>query len=434
MADSAVHEGQTNDYECKIAKYIIDKCANIKNLTINGQCPKLYNIDNAVIIDFKAILLSFNKLEAMDKFMLEQTYDSLIKITIPITNNAIVKAIDEFAPSCSMGFAYEQDFKTGIYKIIIGVNGFSETRIVNEMAMEDMISLLESEKDDRRFEYFSSTMFVTDACRGDSPRKMRKYAQKAEKFLNTTGAKIEFRPYKMNGYKQQFNINYGSPTSIAKGTINKAVYKYQVKGMTMFTKNQIATMKAKVEDNIKRLNKTADEIDNRNKLKHEASISSIDRVLTEATDGQLSKQYTELPKSEFIKTFKDAKRMYLDMVNTVVTKYKPNDGVYTPGWDSGDWPDPPDKFFNAMSKYFYTTTYNGKKYGQFSIVIAEIDNAKRKPAVIKDILMLCDKKIELKYRIDHIYSNYVGWFVTPIIKNNGYQVSICLNSNDFICN
>ena len=41
------------------------------------------------------------------------------------------------------------------------------------------------------------------------------------------------------------------------------------------------------------------------------------------------------------------------MVSAVTEKYKPIDGVYPPGWDMADWPDPPDKFFDPFRKKKY---------------------------------------------------------------------------------
>ncbi len=430
MGDSI--DAKALDLECEIAKYITDLCYNVKNITINGAQPVIYNYGKTVVIDFKRIMLTYKGLDAIDEEILKNTYESLIKITIPITNDAIMKAIDTYAPSCNMGFTYEHDFKSGVYKIIIGVKGFSETGIVNEMAMGDAIALLESERDDTKFEYFASDTFIMDACRGDSSRKMRKYAAKAQKFLNNTGAKIEARPYKMNGYKHQFNIDFIKPESIIKGGINKAVYSYQTKSMTMFTKSQIATMKNKVEHNIARLNKMADEYDNKKKVKHEGKSITVKNSINEATSKQVDKQFTQLRIEDFTKTLKDAKRMYLNMTDEISQKYKSADGIYTPGWDTVDWPLPADKFFDDMIKYTYTSNFDGNKYGQFSVVVAEIDNAKRRLPLIKDLLTLCAKHIDFLYRIDNIEPGNVGWYIAPISRNNGYTVSICLNSNNYL--
>ena len=428
MQIDSVSEDAVLDMESKIAKLITDNCTKLNNININNCKPKVSNHGNEVIIDFKAILLTFKKIEGINEDLLKQSYEALIRMTIPITNDAITKAIDKYGPQCNMDFSYEEDLRTGVYKITVGVRNLSECGIVNEIGMEDYKCILESERDDTKFEYYSSNTFLADAARGDSPRKMRKYASRAEKFLKTTGAKIEVRPYKMNGYKHQFNINYTNPASIIKGGINKIAYKVQTKSMTMFTKAQIESMKKKTIDNINRLNKMADQLEH--KLKHESAVMTIDKVLTEATEEQLSKNYTSIPISYFTKTLPDAKKMYLDMNKIVTSKYSTSDGIYTPGWDPNDWPDPPDKFFDRMSKYSYGTTYNGHKYGQFSIVIAEVDNAKRKLAQIKEILAMCEKQIMPKYKMDKIPVNSIGWYVCPIVKNNGYMIAICLNSND----
>ena len=80
----------------------------------------------------------------------------------------------------------------------------------------------------------------------------------------------------------------------------------------------------------------------------------------------------------------------------------------------------------------FTTTYGGRKYGQLSVVICEIDGGRARLPIIKAILDLCNRLVPDEFNMSKIEPNKLGFFPCVIATPGGYTTKIALNSNHFI--
>lgn len=142
------------------------------------------------------------------------------------------------------------------------------------------------------------------------------------------------------------------------------------------------------------------------------------------------KQYTELSPRQYYAAIPKMKELYLTMVDLIQKATNVKDKIYVPGWDKINWEDEPSKFFDKNSKIVYPSTYNGRKYGQLSVTICEVDGLwrKRLPEYIIDV---CSKIIPEEYNMDYINPNQIGFYVTSIEKSDN-TVAVVLSTNYFI--
>lgn len=189
-----------------------------------------------------AVYIETNKPIEVDEVGIPKKEDARDNVETKETKNESVFSADEFINFVTEnGLTLEEDLTE------------SDTSFEEDV-------LLESEKDDNLFAYFASNEFITDAIKGDNPKKIRKYIGKAEKFKSTID-KIEYRPYKGGGnYKKQF-VTSVSAKGIATGIVSKVAYKHRTKNVTMYGKDRIQSMKKQVDDNIKKLSDIADKLE-----------------------------------------------------------------------------------------------------------------------------------------------------------------------------
>lgn len=140
-----------------------------------------------------------------------------------------------------------------------------------------------------------------------------------------------------------------------------------------------------------------------------------------------TKMYTNLSPQNFYNTLDIYKRLYLSMIDYIKNNTKIADGVYYPGWDSHDWRQSPEEYFNQQSRKVISSKFGGKPYGQLRIPICECEhifNTKMTNAIIKVLSKMIPDDLKAGTAEDR-----VGFCIVKLKK--GKIIQLCLATNYF---
>ena len=249
----------------------------------------------------------------------------------------------------------------------------------DSLIKEAVLSLSQNDKKFITLEYLASDRFLSEATANYT------VLQQAQKDINC--------------FIAEFTINYSNinPSGIAK----------------------IKALENRLHENSYIIDKIKEKLDHLSK-----PTLPIERRFTNG------KQYTELAPKVYYAALPQMKQIYLMMIDLLQRSTHVKDKIYVPGWDKISREDEPSKFFDKNSKMVYSSTYNGRKYGQLSITLCEIDGVWRYK-LPKYIMNICNDIIPEEYNMDYINPNQVGFYVTSIEKDEE-TIAMVLSTNYFI--
>lgn len=209
------------------------------------------------------------------------------------------------------------------------LNGFPINKAIQAMHYENSILQLQN---------FASDKYFTEAVA--HPRKTIRYANALREFMtkyNSVGASSE--------------VGYTTPH-------------------IQFEAGQIQYYIQKASENMRKINECMSLFNEGMSKPHATYTQPMHEFYDIFADHRM---YTNLSPQEYFDMMPQIKAIYLKMVDMIKTGTTVANGFYYPGWDSIDWADTPEQYFDRKFREVTTVEFGGKQYGQLRIPVCEID-------------------------------------------------------------
>ena len=370
---------------------------NIVNDIISRNGVLCYSENyNETTIDFRDMLAeAANAGSIKSKDDAKTFYEGYVLNTIPVINNAIEYAIEQDVFNGYKCFAeHKDDYSSGLYKIRFMLSESSE-ELLNNRPINEAVDIMHYANNLIALEAFASNSYLVETV--NNPRSA---------LARLEAMKNWFDSYKINE-AADFEDNF-----------------------LEYTAEQIIENRKNAMDNMYKLEEFCAEF--YGKSPHSSKSTVLEAVDSGAATAIHPNNYTDLTPKDIAPYIPAYKAMYLQMVYAVEKGTKDKTAIYVPGWDKFEWPEPPAQFFDQKCTDVFTTMYGGRKYGQLSVVICEIDGGRARLPIIKAILDLCNRLVPDEFNMSKIEPNKLGFFPCVIATPGGYTTKIALNSNHFI--